>query len=81
MYLWGFPLKGKKGITVTNAFQKNLDKPRRKPRKIWPDKVMNFTIDSDIDIKIDSKHNEEKSVIPKRFNRTYKLITNILLNP
>ena len=41
---------------------------------------MNFTIDSDIDIKIDSKHNEEKSVIAKRFNRTYKLIINILLN-
>ena len=80
MYLWGFPLKGKKGITVTNAFQKNLDKPRPKPRKIWADKGMNFTIDSDTDIKIDSKHNEEKSVIAKRFNRTYKLITNILLN-
>ena len=41
---------------------------------------MNFTIDSDIDIKIDSKHNEEKSAIAKRFNRTYKLIINILLN-
>ena len=41
---------------------------------------MNFTIDSDIDIKIDSEHNEEKSVITKRFNRTYELIINVLLN-
>ena len=73
-------MKGKKGITVTNAFQKNLDKPRHKPRKIWADKDMNFTIDSDIDIKIDSEHNEEKSVITKRFNRTYELIINVLLN-
>ena len=73
-------MKGKKGITVTNAFQKNLDKPRYKPRKIWADKDMNFTIDSDIDIKIDSEHNEEKSVITKRFNRTYELIINVLLN-
>ena len=26
-YAWIFPLKDKKGITITNAFQKILDKP------------------------------------------------------
>ena len=34
---WVIPLKDKKGITITNAFQKNLDKSKRKPNKIWVD--------------------------------------------
>ena len=29
------PLKDKKGITITNAFQKILDESKRKPNKIW----------------------------------------------
>ena len=37
-YAWVIPLKDKKGITVTNAFQKILDESKRKPRKIWLDK-------------------------------------------
>ena len=44
-YAWVIPLKDKKGITITNAFQKSLDKPDRKPNKIWVDKAVNFTID------------------------------------
>ena len=32
------PLKDKKGITITNAFQKSLDESNRKPNKIWVDK-------------------------------------------
>ena len=31
---WVIPLKDKKGITITNAFQKVLDKSSRKPNKI-----------------------------------------------
>ena len=29
------PLKYKKGITITDAFPKILDRSRRKPNKIW----------------------------------------------
>ena len=39
------PLKDKKGITITIAFQKTLDKSNRKPNKIWVVKAENFTID------------------------------------
>ena len=44
-YAWVIPLKDKKGITITNAFQKNLGKSNRKPNKIWLDKAVNFIID------------------------------------
>ena len=36
------PLKDKKGISITNAFQKILDKSNRKPNKIWVDKGSKF---------------------------------------
>ena len=32
-YPWVFPLKDKKGMTITNAFQKILDESDRKPNK------------------------------------------------
>ena len=32
----------KKGITITNAFQKVLDESNRKPNKIWVDKGSEF---------------------------------------
>ena len=34
VYGWVAPLKDKKGITITNAFQKILDDSGRKPNKI-----------------------------------------------
>ena len=34
-YAWAVPLKDKKGITITNAFQKILTKSNKKPNKIW----------------------------------------------
>ena len=37
-YAWVIPLKDKKGITITNAFQKVLDESKRKPNEIWVDK-------------------------------------------
>ena len=37
-YAWVIPLKDKKGIAITNAFQKILNKSNRKPKKIWSDK-------------------------------------------
>ena len=36
------PLKDKKGITITNAFQKIFDESNRKPDKIWVDKGSRF---------------------------------------
>ena len=37
-YPWVFPLKDKKGVTITNAFQNILKGSKRKPNKIWVDK-------------------------------------------
>ena len=41
-YAWVIPLKDKKGITITNAFQKILDESNCKPNKIWADKCSEF---------------------------------------
>ena len=32
------PFKDRKGITITNAFEKTLDESNRKPNKIWVNK-------------------------------------------
>ena len=37
-YAWIIPLKNKKGIANTNAFQNILDKSNCKPNKIWVNK-------------------------------------------
>ena len=39
---WAVLLKDKKGITMTNAFQKMLDESSHKPNKIWVDKGSEF---------------------------------------
>ena len=41
-HAWVIPLKDKKGITITNAFQKILKESNRKPNKIWVDKGSEF---------------------------------------
>ena len=41
-FTWVIPLKAKKGITITNAFQKILDESNHKPNKIWVDKGSEF---------------------------------------
>ena len=41
-YVWVILLKHKKGITITNAFRKHLDKSNHKPNKIWLDKCSEF---------------------------------------
>ena len=33
-YTWVTPLKGRKGITITNAIQKTLNKSKNKTKKI-----------------------------------------------
>ena len=37
-YTWVIPLKDKKSIAISNAFQKILDESSHKPNKIWVDK-------------------------------------------
>ena len=85
-YAQVIPLKDKKGITVTNAFQKKLDKSGccvakskgRKTNKIWVDRGSEFynrSIKSWLEksyIEMYSTHNEGKSAVAERFIRTLK---------
>ena len=77
-YIWVIPLKDKKGITITNAFQKILDESNRKLNKIWLDKDSDVCSRSmklwlqDNNIEMYSIHNEGKSVIAERFIRTLR---------
>ena len=41
-YAWVVPLKDRKGITITNAFQKILKESNRKANKIWVNKGIEF---------------------------------------
>ena len=90
-YACVIPLKDKKDITITNAFQKILKESNRKSNKIWVDKGSEFYNSSmkswsvKNDIKMYSTHNEGKSVVPERFIRTlknkfYKYMTSISKN-
>ena len=78
-YPWVIPLKDKKGITNTNAFQKILDNSNRKKSKIWADKGSEFYNSSmkswleKNDIEKYSTLNEGKSVIAERFITTLKI--------
>ena len=59
----GLLKRDKKGITLTNAFQKILDQSNRKPNKLWIDKGSEFYIRwlkswlQDNDIGMYSAHN------------------------
>ena len=77
-YAWVIPLKVKKGLTITNAFQKILDESNCKPNKISVDKGSEFYNRSmksflqNNDKEMYSTHNEGKSVIAVRFIKTLK---------
>ena len=77
-FAWVVPLKDKKGVSIVDAFQKILDKSRRKPNKIWVNKGSEFYNNSfkkwlkDNDIEMYLIHNEGKSVDAERFIRTLK---------
>ena len=77
-YTWVVPLKGKKGISIVNAFQRILKKYNRKLNKIWVDKGSEFYNSyfkkwlRDNNIEMYSTHNEGKSVVAERFIRTLK---------
>ena len=74
-YVWVIPLEDKKGITITNAFQKLLDESNHKPNKIWVYKNSEFYNRSmkswleKNDIEMYLTHNEGKSVVAKKFIR------------
>ena len=77
-YAWVVPLKGKKGITIANAFQKIICESNSKPNKIWVVKGSGFynrsmiSLLHDNDTEIYSTHNAAKSVVAERFIRTLK---------
>ena len=85
LFLW----KIKKGITITNAFQKNLHTSRRKQNKTWLDKGSEFYNRS---MKSWLQHNrtevystrwEGKPAVVERFirncnNKIYKYVISIL---
>ena len=68
----------KKGITITNAFQKILDESRCKRNRIWVDKGSEFYNKSiktwleKNNIEMYSTHNKGKSIITDRFIRAMK---------
>ena len=90
-YAWVISVKDKKGITITNVFQKIFDESNCKPNKIWVDKGSEFYIRSMKSwleknaTEMHSTHNQGKSVANERFIRTlknkiYKYVTSISKN-
>ena len=77
-YVFAVPLKGKKGTTIVNAFQKILSNSKRKPNKIWVDQGGEFYNThfkkwlNNTNIEMYSTHNEGKFVFAERFIRTLK---------
>ena len=77
-YAFVIPLENKKGICVTNGFNKIIKQSNRKPNKIWVDQGGEFYNNvfkkwlSDNDIIMYSTYNEGKSVVAERFIRTLK---------
>ena len=75
-YEWVVSLTDKKGITITNAFQKVLYKSNHKPNKMWVDKrsefynrLLKITVARQLR-ETYSTHNEGKSVVAETFIRT-----------
>ena len=75
-YAFVISLENKKGISVTNGFNKIRKQSNRKPNKIWVDQGGEFYVFKkwlpDNDIIMYSTYNEGKSVVAERFIRTLK---------
>ena len=77
-YAFVVSLKDKKGISVTNGFNKIIKQSGRKPNKIWIDQESEFYNHvfkrwlSRNNIIMYSTYNEGKSVVAERFIRTLK---------
>ena len=90
-YAWVIPLKNKKGISITDTFQKISKESNGKSINIWADKGSEFynrSIKSWLEknaIEMYSIQNEAKSVVAERFigtlkNKIYKYMTSISKN-
>ena len=73
-----YSIKDKKGITTSNAFQKNLDKSNRKTNKIWVEKgskcynrSINFWLEKNAEGMYPA-HNGGNSAVAGRFIRKIK---------
>ena len=87
-YDWVFPLKDKKGITITNVFQKIVKESNGKPNKKrvgkdseFYNRLMRSWLEKN-GIEMYSTHNERKPVIAERFvtnlyNKIYKYMTSV----
>ena len=77
-YAFVVPLKDKKGISVTNGFNKIIKQSGRKPNKIWVDQGSEFYNHvfkrwlSRNNIIMYSTYNKGKSVVAERFIKTLK---------
>ena len=77
-YAFVIQLEIKKGISVTNGFNKIIKQSNRKPNKIWVDQGVEFYNNvfkkwlSANDIIMYSTYNEGKSVVAERFIRALK---------
>ena len=66
-HVWVISWKDKKGITITNVFQKIFEESNHKPNKIWVDKGRKFYNElmksflQNNNIEMHSSHNEGKS--------------------
>ena len=76
---WIIPLKKKTGLEVSKAFE-ILFKKQKPPKKLWTDKGTEF-YNKELDkvlkkhnVELYSTHNEEKSCVVERWNRTIKTI-------
>ena len=84
-YAWVIPLKDKKGTTITDAFQKILNKSNCKPNKIWLGKDGEFYTRSmkswleKNEIEMYLIHNEGESVVGERTikNKIYKYMASV----
>ena len=90
-YAFVVSLKGKKGITIVNAFQSILNNSKRRPNKIWVDPGSEFYNThfkkslKDNNIEMYLTYNKKKSVVAERFiktlkNKIYKHMTAISKN-
>ena len=88
---WVIPLRDKKGITITNVFQKTWNELKLKSNKIWVDKSSEFynrsikSFSQNNYTEMYSTQNEGKPVIAERFiraleNKIYKYITSVSKN-
>ena len=77
-YSWVVPLKDKKSMSITNAFQSISDCSKRKANKIWVDQGIEFynnqfkKLLKNNDIEMYSTCNGGKSVVAERFIRTLR---------